>query len=187
MYAPSIRVPPPVVARAVLLALAGGVLGAAPLGAQQPASPAPPVVAPRRVPVIALVQPREGEPLPSDRPVVVLRFAAGETEDPLDMRSFSVTVDSVDRTSAFVVAAGEAWGPIEAGEDSASRVAVHPRRVTARICTVRGTCALASALVTVVTAPNGVASDSSATRTSDRRRERLIEAILTALRKVLVP
>jgi hypothetical protein len=154
--------------------------------AQQP--PGPPVVPTHRLPVIVLAQPPEGATLPQDRPIVMFRFAAGEPNDPIDLASFAVTVDGVDRTSLFQVTAGEAWGPLVSA-DTVAAARLH--QLTARICSARGACAFATTAVSVVPsatsqpAAGGAAADSSSSASS--RRRRVIDVILEALKKLLSP
>jgi hypothetical protein len=101
-----------------------------------------------RAPIVAMVQPRAGGAIPQDRPVVVFRFAAGESDDPLDAASFSVSLDGEDRTSGFHVSATEAWGSLvgplhEAGLGLGSHV------VEAGICSLRGACTMTSTAIIV--------------------------------------
>ena len=117
---------------------------------------------PYRAPALSLVQPPAGGRLPQDRPIVVFRFAPGESGDPIDAQSFSVTVGGENRSGLFQVAASEAWGPLApaaAGQAEAMAPGVHA--IAARICSVRGACAEVSAMVTVV---------ASAVSTPRRRR-----------------
>jgi hypothetical protein len=72
--------------------------------AQQPVPAPAPSSSPApayRPPALALVQPAAGGSVPQDRPVVVFRFAAGEPNDLIDVRSFAVAVDGHDRTQLF--------------------------------------------------------------------------------------
>src|SRR5688500_18148450 len=89
----------------------------APVPTQPPGSGAPgqAMVAAYRLPTIALVQPSGAPTLPSDKPVVVFRFAPGEPNDPIDLASFAVTVDGRDQTRSFQVTASEAWGTLAGG------------------------------------------------------------------------
>lgn len=156
------------------------------LNAQQPAGA--PVLPTHRLPVIALVQPAEGATLAQDRPIVMFRFAGGEPNDPIDLATFAVTVDGVDRTSLFQVTAGEAWGPLVSA-NTVPPAGIH--QLTARICSARGACAVASTAVSVVPgvtsqpAAGGAAVDSSSSASS--RRRRVIDVILDALKKLLSP
>lgn len=53
---------------------------------------------PYHVPALVLAYPGRGIALPADRPVVLLRFAPREADDPIDVTSFRATVDGVDAT-----------------------------------------------------------------------------------------
>jgi hypothetical protein len=178
-----------------LAALAAFVTNAPPLGAQGsgPPQPAPqPPLAPYHAPVIALVQPPAGGSVPQDKPVVVFRFAQGEVTDPIDAASFRVFVDGEDRTALFQVSATEAWGPLTASANAAACTAatgapsalspgVH--QLEARICSGRGTCATTAASVTVL--PTAAAPPAAAPQAD--RKQKLIDLILTAAKKLLVP
>jgi hypothetical protein len=147
-----------------------------------------------RLPTIALVQPWGAASLPSDRPVVVFRFVPGEPNDPIDLASFSVTVDGRDRSRAFQITAGEAWGSLAGdpamGSDS---LALGTHQMSARVCSARGACGVLVTSLTVVPsqlqsqpahpAAEGTAADTSASS----RRRRVIDVILAALRKLLSP
>lgn len=122
---------------------------------QEPPGGPPDGVTPYRAPAIALVQPENGGPVPDDKPVILFRFATGEPGDPLDVSSFRVWVDGVDRSARFTVTATEAWGPIRRVWSSGSRAGPRGRssgahQVLARVCSSRGACAEARATVTVV-------------------------------------
>lgn len=166
---------------AMLLAIAvpPAVVPARSLAAQQPpAPPSPPsppstlaALAPYRTPVIALVQPAATAggggsitgSVPRDRPVVVFRFAAGEPDDPLDVRSLVVAVDGADRTALFQTTAtqagGQAWGALaDDGALAKGELAAGLHRVVARICSTRGACATADEQVLVMP---GVVSESA--------------------------
>lgn len=171
--------------RALATALAASAM---PLAAQQPApSPSQPtVLPPYRAPTIALVQPQNGGAVPQDKPVVVFRFAAGEPADPIDARSFRVAVDGEDRTALFQVSAGEAWGPLAMA--SAGRpddaVAAGAHTLAARVCSSRGACASTTATVTALPA---AAVATPAPAPSAKRRARVIDVLLSAVRKLLMP
>lgn len=163
------------------------------LHAQQPAPPQPPApqvvppLAPYRPPAIALVQPVDGGTVYQDKPVIVLRFAAGEPVDPIDLDSFAVTVDGIDRSPLFQRAAAEAWGALGplSGADS---VVPGARRVSARICSVRGACAAVQATVNVLPAPLPMTPEAaSPARAAASRKQRILDAALSAVRRLLVP
>ena len=165
----------------LVLAAALARAAVAPLGAQQPPLAQAPVAA-YRPPVIALVQPPPGGSVPSDKPVVVFRFAPSDSSDPIDARSFAVTVDGEDRTALFQVTATEAWGsllpaPIEGS--GAAPTGLH--QVAARICSIRGACAEVSERVTLV------ASEAAAAEAPIDRKRGLLDLLLLALRKLIEP
>lgn len=153
------------------------------VGAQ---SPAP---APYQPPTIALVRPLNGGTVPRDKPVVVFRFARGEAADPIDTRTFAVSVDGVDRTAHFQVTAEEAWGALVKPGTADSLIALGPHVVTARLCSVRGACAEAtSSVVAVEATTSGAAPPNTAAATPTRStRTRVIELLLDAVRKLIVP
>lgn len=164
------------------LGLALYALHAGAVRAQQPDEPA---VAPYRAPVLALVQPAEGGTVPQDRPVVVFRFAAGEPDDPIDLRSFAVSVDDRDRTALFRIAGNDAWGPLAAAP---ATIELGPHELEARVCSARGACASAKATITV--GPPGPPGPSAAEPPPDRntqRKSQLVDAFLSVLRTLLKP
>jgi hypothetical protein len=152
--------------------------------AQQPAPATQASVPAYRAPVIALVQPALGGTIPQDKPVVIFRFAPGELTDPLDARSFSVGIDGEDKTALFQVTFGEAWGPLSGGGEKPIGLGAH--QVSARICSTRGACADATTTVTVVPCKTG-ASSAAPSAASRNRRERLLDLVLQAARKLLAP
>ena len=82
-------------------------------GAQQPPPPPPPAAtvpaqSSYRAPTLVVALPAPGQSVPQDKAVLVLRFGPGEQVDPIDLRSFVLTVDGVERTSAFQLSAAEA-------------------------------------------------------------------------------
>lgn len=174
------------------LAIATGIASLFGAAAQQPApvplpgQPSTPTVAGQlpayRPPALALVQSAAGGSVPQDRPVVVFRFVPGEPNDLIDVRSFAVSVDGVDRTSLFQVSPGEAWGSL-APLDNASALATGAHQLVARICSSRGVCAELSATVSGV--PSAV-ENAEPTHASARRRK-LLGALLDAVRKILTP
>jgi hypothetical protein len=163
------------------------------LGAQAtqpvPAPSQPPAA--YRTPAIVLAQPIDGGTVFQDRPTILLRFAEGEPGDRLDLASFALAVDGADRTRAFQLSGNEAWGSLAAAADSAISVGSH--HVTARICSVRGACALANATVVVLPSPVGPPRDSAAllaknnTSAGRSRAHRILGAAIEAARRLLVP
>lgn len=172
--------------RAVLPAMAALSMASAPAPAQQSAPASPPQaagVAPYRPPAISLVQPINGGTVPVDRPVVVLRFAQGETTDAIDARSLSLTVDGRDCTNGFHVSGTEAWGPLcnaEGRLDTPPEVGVH--LVVARVCSARGACAEMASTITVV---ESAARARNAAPASSRTR--VLDLLIRAARKLLDP
>lgn len=160
--------------------------------AQAPPAPHPPTtaastIAPYRPPRLALVQPLDGGMVHQDRPVIVFRFAPGEPSDPIDVGSFAVLVDGVDRGALFQRAAGEAWGPI-APVSGADSPAPGAHRVSARVCSARGACTAVQATVNVLPALIPAASAPAApVRARQSRKQRLLDAALGAARRLLVP
>ena len=101
-----------------------------------------------RPPSITLVQPAAGGAIPQDRPVVLLRFTAGESGDPIDAASFAVTLDGEDRTRGFHISAADAWGSlVSPAYEPALRIGSHS--LEARICTVRGACTTTATAIIV--------------------------------------
>lgn len=128
-------------------------------------------------PRLVLAYPAPGVSIPGDNATVVFQYASTDA-DPLDLRSFQVTVDSTDRTSHFRVTASTAWGTIAAGDGTGIRA----HDVRARICSVRGVCANANAIVAVV-GPSAPAKP-SLTR---ERRGKIIDIFLELTRRLLKP
>ena len=161
-------------------ALAGA--AAATLGAQEPPLAQTPV-APYRPPVIALVQPPSGGSVPSDKPIVVIRFAPGEPDDPIDVASFAITSDGIDLTSLFQVTASEAWGPLWQPKPGAAPNpdASASHTIAARICSARGACASVTATVSVSASPAVAAQETVS------RREGWLDLLLRAARRLLIP
>ena len=147
-----------------------------------PAQPPPAPLPAYRAPVIALSQPAPGAAVPRDRPVVVFRFAAGEPGDPVDARSFAVTVDGEDRTELFQLSLAEAWRPLASPDDA---IELGSHEVVARICSARGACTATTALVTV--GASAVNEAGTASGKSTRKKRQLLDALLGALRTLLRP
>ena len=128
-------------------------------------------------PRLVLAYPAPGVSIPGDNATVVFQYAS-TAADPLDLRSFQVMVDSTDRTSHFRVTASAAWGTIAAGD--AAGIRAHD--VRARVCSVRGVCANAHAIVPVV--GSSVPAKPSLTR---ERRGKIIDLLLELARRLLKP
>lgn len=169
-----------------VLSLRGTALHAQQQPPQPPASPQPPL-APYRAPVIALVQPPAGGAVPQDKPVVVLRFAQGEADDPIDSKSFTVAVDGKDVTSAFHVVSGEAWGALAPSQQSADATLLAPgnHELNARVCSERGACAMTQAMISVI--PVAAPAAAGAPATGRSLHQRILDAALNAARRILVP
>ena len=166
---------------ALAVSLAGATLRAQQPAAPPSAAPAPPITA-YRPPVIALVQPSEGGAIYQDKPVVVIRFTAGEAADPIDLSSLVVTVDGNDRTKLFQVAPTEAWGPIAPAQSQQS-IPVGAHAVSVRICSMRGACSTAQATISVLPA----AASAPAQGEGRSRTQRILDATLNVARRILFP
>lgn len=92
-----------------------------------------------RPPAIVLAYPASNGALPAEKPLIVFRFAAGDSNDPIDPAAFRATVDGIDRTSHFRVTPTEAWGQL-ADSSATPRLAPGSHLVGARVCSVRGVC-----------------------------------------------
>lgn len=137
-------------------------------------------------PAIALTQPPDGGTVYQDRPTILLRFVEGEPGDRLDLASFALSVDGVDRTGVFQLSATEAWGSLAASADGALAIGAH--RITARICSVRGVCSTLGATVVVI--PPFVAGPGNSTvakKAGVSRVRRLLEAAVDVTRRILTP
>lgn len=97
---------------------------------------------PYHAPSIVVAYPERGASLPADKPFVVLRFAPGEADDPIDVASFRATVDDADRTTLFRVSEAQAWGRLGDTLASGGAGGVTPGQhvVSARVCSTRGAC-----------------------------------------------
>ena len=163
------------VATVALIALA---IVARPTPAQQPA---PATVLPSyRPPVLALVQPAADGSVPQDRPIVVFRFAPGDSTDPVDARSFAITVDGKDRSAGFQAARDMVWGPL-APPDEDSGLSAGAHAIVARICSIRGSCGDVSATVTVLASPT------EANEPTSSRKRSVLDLLITVLKKLLAP
>lgn len=129
-----------------------------------------------RVPVIAVAYPERGATLPADRAFIALRFAAGETDDPIDVTSFRATLDGVDQSAAFELSDTQAWGRFgpnavtaaqtTAPTAAASAITPGTHTVAARICSVRGACASLTFVVAVQPWERALDSDRRAAPTN---------------------
>ena len=154
------------------------------LVAQQPPPATPPTLQPYRPPAIALVEPLPDASLPQDRPIVVFRFAAGDSADPIDARSFVVTVDGKDRSALFQVVGDIASGPIApVPSDTEVAIAIGPHGLAARICSLRGTCGEVVATVTIASSPVVVADQ----QTHTALIQTLVELLLALVKRLLTP
>ena len=162
------------------------VLGLAPTITAAAQTPVVPV--PYRAPTIAMVQPVNGGTVPRDKPIVVFRFARGEAADPVDVGTFAVIVNGIDRTPHFQVTAEEAWGALTRPLTADSAIALGTHALAARICSVRGACAETASSVVAVDAPTMTAAAAQAAKPQTRStRTRVIELVLDAVRKLIVP
>jgi hypothetical protein len=160
----------------VLLAIASAGIAIHSADAQQPAASTPP---PFRPPALALEQPASNTSVPQDKPVILFRFAPGDSTDPVDARSFTVSVDGTDRTGLFQVARDMAWGPLAPVEQLAS-LATGAHSVVARVCSIRGACVDVRATVSVAAAINGALPSPS-------RARALMDLLLAFAKRLLSP
>jgi hypothetical protein len=110
---------------------------------------------------------------------VAFRFAPGDSTDPVDVRSFSVSVDGKDRASLFQSARDMAWGPLAPAEELSS-LSVGAHAIAARICSIRGACADVSGSVSVAAAATASEPPSS-------RKRSVMDLLLAAVKKLLQP
>lgn len=145
----------------------------------------PPPTATYRTPLLNLVQPASGGSVPQDKPVVVFRFAQGESDDQIDLRSFSVAVDGRDVSAGFQIAGSDAWGPLMPRSD-AEPLAVGAHELSAQLCSARGACAIARATVTVMPPliSGSLQSNTNARATTSLKRK-ILDAALNATRRLL--
>ncbi|NUP57089.1 MAG: hypothetical protein HOQ19_14755 [Gemmatimonadaceae bacterium] len=172
--------------RALAIATACGLPRLLRAQASTPSTPAPPpAVAPYRLPALALVQPQDGGAVYQDRPVIVLRFAAGESTDPVDATSLTVSVDGVDRTKLFQTSAADAWGPLAPTGATDAPLAMGAHHVAARVCSIRGACAITEATISVI--PNAASTAATAPAAGRSIHQRILDAALSAARRILTP
>ncbi|HKO15922.1 MAG TPA: hypothetical protein VJU87_06765 [Gemmatimonadaceae bacterium] len=178
--------------------------------AQQPPS-ASTIPAQYRAPSIVLAIPAAGGGIPADKPVIVLRFTPGDGSDAIDPSSLRIVVDGQDRSALFQVGDGEAWGPlgpaaahggggVTPGSSSTSDtpisatavVATGEHLVSARICSSRGVCGSLNAPVlvlpsTVDTRSTPTPDSDAATGSSHSTLRKVLDALLSGARKLLLP
>ncbi len=128
-------------------------------------------------PRLVLAHPAPGVSVPGDQSTVVFQYASADA-DPLDLRTLTVTVDGVDRTPHFRVTADAAWGRIADGDE----VGIRAYDIRARICSVRGICVSAGAIVSVLGKPGA-----RQTSPNKDRRGRIIDILLEMARRLLKP
>ena len=176
-------------------------LGPGPVAlAQQSSTPA----AAYHPPIIVLAAPVAGSPVPADKPVIVLRFTAGEQTDAVDPSTLRMSVDGEDRSSLLQLGSGEAWGPLARERDSspaspgvmspaAPPIAPGVHLLHVRLCSMRGVCSTLDAPVTVAPAETpqtraATATDSSAQqRSRDSKLRKALDFLIAGARKLLTP
>ena len=170
---------------------------------QQPPTPPVPAYHP---PILVLAAPMAGGSVPADKPVIVLRFTAGEPTDAIDPSSLRMSVDGEDRSSLLQLGSGEAWGPLAGdsamgspprGGVSQGEPAITPgvHLLHVRLCSARGVCSTLDAPVTV--APPEIAPTSAHTSTpadsSAQKRihqsalRKALDLVIAGARKLLAP
>jgi hypothetical protein len=148
------------------------VAGLASLVAQQATSAA------HEPPILVLAHPAAGVSVPAENATVIFRYAVRDATDPLDLRSFEVLVDGVERTSHFRTTADAAWGTIADGGGTGLRA----HDVRARVCTIRGVCVEVGAIITV-TGADGRAREA----VEKKRWVKVIDIALEMARRLLRP
>lgn len=176
--------------------------GSAVFGQQPPTS-----VASYRPPLIVLAEPSAGVTIPADKPVIVVRFTAGEPDDAIDASSLRLSVDGEDRTSLLQLGSGEAWGPLardtttanvkptSAASGGVPLIAAGVHLVHVRVCSMRGVCSALDTPVTV--APLETATPlSSRTAAADSATQqhlghsplrKIMDLVIAGARKLLAP
>lgn len=172
-----------------ILALTATTACAVPLRAQAPAGDSSPVTVPYRTPQIALAEPVSGANVPQDNPAIVLRFARGEPDDPLDLSTFEVAVDGATRTPQFRIDSTEAWGSLDPpargqSEANTRALALGIHQLSARICSTHGICADVRASVTVA-APWFAVGDSTSKIKHRSELVVVIALVLAFIRKLI--
>lgn len=177
--------------RVAVVLLALNLVRAYPLAAQVASAPGTPIVptvpagvatTPYRAPSLVLAQPPGGTTIPTDRPSVVFRLVAGEEDDPVDPRSFSITVDGRDRTALFQLSSAEAWGPLVRPAENGGVLAAGAHQIAARLCSARGACTSVTAIVTAAPDPAHTAPAAALTQS---RRARILDLLLSGARKLV--
>jgi len=158
-----------------------------------PAAPAAPIVA-YRAPALALAQPLDGGTVPQDKPVVVFRFVPGERDDPVDVRTFAVTFEGNDRSSAFQMdpATGTAWGTLDGSASAAgpaTPLSIGTHRGIARVCSQRGMCTSAAFSVVIASpvASSGTLNSATPATPPASKKARLLGGLLKAIQAIIVP
>ena len=156
-------------------------LSSAPSIAPSVAPATVPASAPYRSPALALATPARGEGLPQDKPGIVLRYARGEPDDPLDLASLVVLVDGEDRSSQFHADSTEAWGsvdPLARGASAGQALALGVHQLTARMCSSRRICTDVRETITI---EPSLLSTAPTPHSSSRSRVLTALALLLAL------
>lgn len=112
----------------------------------------------------------------------MFRVAPSDASDPIDARSFAVSVNGDDRSAGFQLAGSEAWGSLAAPSDNGT-LTITPgvHRVAARICSSRGACTEVVESITVV------ASEAATSAAPVDRKRSMLDLLLLALRKLIEP
>ena len=162
---------------------------AVPLLAQQQASDTTQASAtsnaPYRPPALALAAPARGESLPQNKPAIVLRYARGEPDDPIDLASLVVLVDGEDRTTQFHADSTEAWGsvdPLARGASAGQALALGVHQLTARICSSRSICTDLRETITIE--PSVFSTEPTPHSSSKARVLTVIALILTLIQRL---
>jgi len=158
---------------------------AVPLLAQGQAPDTTSVSAPYRAPQLALASPLGGETLPQDKPSIVLRYARGEADDPLDLASLAVLVDGENRSAQFHADSTEAWGsidPLTNGTSAGQALALGVHQLTSRICSTRGVCTDLKESVTI--APSVLTADSTQHKSNKSRLFSILALFLAFIERL---
>lgn len=131
--------------------------------------------------------PSSGQTLPQDKPSIVLRYARGEPEDPLDLPSLAVLVDGEDRSAQFHTDSTEARGsidPLASGRSAGQPLALGVHQLAARICCARGICAALRETVTI--APSALDVATAPTSTHQSRLIAVIALLLAFIQRLYI-